>query len=216
MKNRKKVFIQDNKPVVVIKNKKYDDAFDGLVKVAIGKNIANYNSFINCIYVSRELFESIGSVAVLYNDSTKEYQDVFCHVEEEELKGNQIRATATLLNNIKYEEDDELFLLKYNHASFNDIKIQRIDNIKEDYVVLSKKTLDNIFPNFGSTKYRLFVLYNSVTGENLVVKKKHIIIDDSLKEGVIRISRILRLFLGLETRDYIPDLAWKSLNKESK
>ena len=214
-KNKKMIVIEDNKPVVVFKNKKYSDAFDSLFKVTVGSNITNYNSFINCIYVSKELFDSIGSVAVLYNDSAKEYQDVFCHIEEE-LKGNQIRVTATLISNIGYEKGDELFLLKYNHASFNDIKIQRIDNIKEDYVVLSKKTLDNIFPNFEATKYRLFVLYNTITGENLVVKKKHIIVDDSLKEGAIRLSRILRLFLGLETKDYVPYLAWESLNQESE
>ena len=215
MKNEKLIVIEDNKPIVVIKNKKYDDAFTSMVKVTIGKTITNYNSFINCIYVSKELYKELGSVAVIYNNETKEYQDVFCHVEES-LKGNEIRATSTLLNNIKYKPDNELFLLRYSHASFNHINVQKIDNIKEDYVALSKKTLESIFPDFNTTKYRLFDLYNTVTGEHLVIKKKHIIVDDSLEEGAIRLSRILRLFLGLETRDYVPDLAWKSLDTSSE
>ena len=212
---RNSVDIENNIPFVLIKGKRHTDAFITSYKVNVCKNITNYNSFINCIYVSKELFETIGSVAILFNSDAKEYQEVFCHTDEK-LQNSDIRATSTLLSNLKYENDDELFLLQYNHVLFNDIKVQKIDNIKEDYIVISKKTIEKTFPSFNESKYRLFSLYNTVTGENIVVKKKHIIVDDTLKEGTIRLSRVLRIFLGLENNDFISDLAWKTLDQNSE
>lgn len=214
-KNKKTIVIENNKPFVVINGKKHDDAFADSIKVTIIGKIINYNSFINCVYVSKEVYDFFGSVAVLYNTKTKAYQEVFCHVKAT-LKGKEIKASLTLINNFKCKENDELLLLKYKHASFNKVKTQMIDNIKEDYVALSEKTLNSIFPNINASKYRLFSLYNSITGEHLIIKRKHIKVENSLEEGTVRLSRILRIFLGLQARDYVPNLAWDLLDTKSE
>ncbi|MGM9873959.1 MAG: hypothetical protein ACI31G_03460 [Bacilli bacterium] len=206
-----KIIIDNKNAVIMVGKKQYTDAFSGAINVSISENTINpINSLLNFAYVSPNIYKQIGGVCYLFCQSSGEKIELFL-LPSESLVGNKIQVTSTIYSKFNCSEESDFYLLRYCFALFNKVKTQKIDKIKEDNIVVSKKTIDSMIPDYQTCKYRLFSLHNTSTGENIIIKKKHIVIDDSLPEGVIRISRIQRIFLGFELRDYIPDLVWTQL-----
>ena len=201
----------DNEKLLVKRGKEiFDDAFTSRKQVNVIKgNLGRTDSFLNRIHVSNQLFEKVGAVALIYNYDTEQWMEVFC-ILDKELKGNDIRVTETIFNEISIDEGD-ISLIKYNSLSFSKIIRQKVDQIKEDNIVISQALIDEMDPNFFNSGYKLYSLYNTSTGENIIIKKKHIKFDDKLDKNTIRISNLQRTFLGFEGRDYIPEIVWSQL-----
>ena len=207
---RTDILIDNDKILVKRGNKTFANAFMRKEQVNVIKPyLSRTDSFLNRIHVSNQLFEKVGSIAVVLNNSTDEWMEVFC-ISDKELKGNDIRVTETIFNEISIDEGD-ISLIKYNSLSFSKIVRQKIEQIKEDNIVISKALIDAIDPNFFNNEFKLYSLYNTTTGENIIIKKKHIIVDESLGKDTIRISNLQRTFLGFEGRDYIPEIVWSQL-----
>lgn len=205
-------FILTDKGVAIAKGKRVlNGVFSESIPVTIeNKSLSPENSALNVVYVSETLYVKTGPVAILYCKELNKYIEVFCKLTNK-IKGDTIQVTSTIYNNLSCSDNDSFYLLIYPKVVFSNVKTQKVDNIKEDVVVVSQKTIESAYPDFKNSKISLFSLHNSLTGENLIVKKSHIVVDPCLPEGSIRINRIQRTFLGFEFRDYIPSYAWDKL-----
>ena len=207
---RTELLINENSILVKCGNKVFNNAFTSICQVkAIKPFLSRIDSFLNRIHVSNQLFEKVGSVAIILNNDTNEWMEVFCLLDNT-LKDDEIRVTETIYNEVSVEDSD-ISVLKYNSLSFSKVVRQKIEQIKEDNIVISKTLIDEVDPYFFNSEFKLYSLYNTTTGENIIVKKKHIVIDETLKKESIRISNLQRTFLGFEGRDYIPEIVWSQL-----
>lgn len=213
---KKTEVIIDNDKLLVRRGKEtFDKAFSSIEQVKVIKPLlGRSDSFLNRIHVSNQLFEKVGAVALIYNNDTEQWMEVFC-IADNELKGNSIRVTETINTEIQLK-DSNVSLLVYKSLSFTKIIRQKVDQIKEDNIVISKELINEVDPDFFDNEYKLYSLYNTVTGENMIIKKKHIIVDDKLDKETIRISNLQRTFLGFEGRDYIPETVWSQLMMRCK
>ena len=204
----------DNDKLLVKRGKEvFDNAFTSREQVNVIKgNLSRTDSFLNRIHVSNQLFEKVGAVALIYNHDTEQWMEVFC-ILDNELNGNDIRVTETINTELSLEDASGVSLLVYKSLSFSKIMRQKVDQIKEDNIVISEELMNEIDPH---NAYKLYSLYNTSTGENMIIKKKHIKFDKGLDKSTIRISNLQRTFLGFEGRDYIPEIVWSQLMSRCK
>ena len=205
------LLIDNDKQLVKRGKEIFDNAFSSKEQVNVIKgNLGRTDSFLNRIHVSNQLFEKVGAVALILNNDTNEWMEVFC-ILDSALKGNDIRVTETIFNDMQLEKCSGVSLLAYKSLSFSKIIRQKVDQIKEGNIVISQALINEMDPNFFNSGYKLYSLYNTSTGENIIIKKKHIKFDDKLDKNTIRISNLQRTFLGFEGRDYIPEIVWSQL-----
>lgn len=204
----------DNEKLLVKRGKEiFGNAFTSREQVNVIKgNLSRTDSFLNRIHVSNQLFEKVGAVALIYNHDTEQWMEVFCALDNE-LKGNDTRVTETINTEMSLEDASGVSLLVYKSLSFTKIMRQKVDHIKEDNIVISEELMNEIDPH---NAYKLYSLYNTSTGENMIIKKKHIKFDKGLDKNTIRISNLQRTFLGFEGRDYIPEIVWSQLMSRCK
>lgn len=206
-----KIKLEDEKALLKYKDSENEYVFKEIIKVDIVSHVNNKSSRLNIVLVPKKLFQSLGEICVLFNSLTNEYEEVFLKTDSE-LHGHGIKVSPTILNKFSDTEDGGFYLIKYNAIKVNKVYKQYIENIKEDNVVLSSQYEEY----FENVECSLFMISNTVTGENIVVKRRHINFDKKLNSNSIRINRNQRIFLGLELGDYIPDPLFEKLNKNKK
>lgn len=111
---------------------------------------------------------------------------------------------------------EELLLLKNKSYVFNNIDTQRIENIREDSVVVS--ALDGNGVEVDVDGFLYFQFFNYYTNESIVLKCNHVKVDKALKQGTILLNQKQRTFLELENRLAIPAQHWQEIiaNVEEK
>ena len=91
----------------------------------------------NIILVSEQVFDDFRNCrAILFNPQNKSYFDVTLK-KSAELSGNDIAVTKATKEKLSLKLQEELLLLKNKSYVFNNIDTQRIENIREDSVVVS-------------------------------------------------------------------------------
>lgn len=166
---------------------------------------------LHTIGVSQKVFDEIGdsSLIIFNNGKFMTAEPIVADVEEKAIK-----TTQYIKEYLDISEDSEVTLLINKTFSFNKMFIQKIDNIKEDILVLSKSDYDAIAPILSS--YKLIKLKNGYTEQSITIKSSHIIPSETIPCGTILLNRKQRVFLGLETRKYLsPDL-WNRITDNLK
>ena len=166
---------------------------------------------INTVKVPHAMYCRLrGTDIILYNRDNGLYVNI--ELAPDKLQNDQIKLTKYIKDTIEFDEGDKLALLANKTLTFSRIIIQRIDNIKEDYVTISNKDACGL--SVALDKFTFFKLYNFYTGETIIVKRNHIKINNDLPQGAIQLNRKQRTFLGLELPRYIePRLRDELMNK---
>lgn len=165
------------------------------------------------ICVSEKLFSECQSEKmILINLANSSFINVTL-VLGSELTDNEFWATNHISEQLQIHENDSVLLCRYNDYGFNRIRTQKIDYIRESNVIISTNDYTNMKIDLYSSKCDLFEVYNTVTKESLIVKKNHILIDDTLPSGSIRLNRKQRIYLGVELPAFLSQFQWELLAK---
>lgn len=207
MKN-KKVTLERNEGTVCIKYKRHinNSQLQNCKKVCYTSTIKS--SILNTVGVSKEVYNILkGLGLILFNPCNGKYIDIV--IIPINVNSNEIKVANHVKEVLDLSEGDELMLIKNNTFCFSNIKIQKIENIKEDNVVISSQDINEKFIELD--KFSFFHFFNYYTGDSIIVKKSHIHIDASLKRGTILLNKKQRTFLGLELPKHIANSYWEEI-----
>lgn len=166
------------------------------------------SSVLNTVGVSEDLYNSLkGSGIILFNPTNGKYIDVV--IVPVKIDSKHIKVANYVKEVLQLCQGDEVIIAENSTYSFSKIKIQKIENIKEDNVVVSGRDIDGKAVDLDMFSY--FQFFNHHTGDSIIVKKSHIRIDAALKDGTILLNKKQRIFLGVELPKYISNSYWEEI-----
>ena len=93
--------------------------------------------------------------------------------------------------------------------------LQKIDNIKDDSLVISSKDACKLNNMISVSQYELFEIINITTQKSFIINRKHILIDTTLPAGSIRLNRKHRCLLESTLPLYLSDKLWSIIAKNN-
>lgn len=161
----------------------------------------------SAVYVCEELFSKYSDKKMLLiNPDNSAFIEV--NLRKSDIASGYLGATTEVKRHLDVQDKAELYLCDYReYAIFNKVKPQRIEHIRENNVVVSRKTYERI----AASGFRLFEIYNSRTKENITIQKTHFVPDDSLGDGEVRLNKRQRYWLGCEAPLFIDSEDWTSM-----
>lgn len=207
MKNRKITLKKiEDKIQIIYKNRRNSNQLQ-IYKSVHFSSIIKSNT-LNVVGVARSVYYELkGYGLILFNSANGKFIDIV--VTPVDIEAGRIKATNYIKEYLDILDTSELIILKNITFGYSKIKIQKIDNIKEDYVVLSDKDTEGNDIKFD--KFSLFHIFNYYTGESIIVKRNHIIIDSNLEKGSVLLNKKQRTFLGVELPKCISNSYWNEL-----
>ncbi len=209
MKKNQQRFSITEQNVIFKLNRKKNIKFDDCQKIVYDarKNVSPEK--FNIINVSKELFSVYNKDRVLL---IKECGNEYINVElvlNKDLNGNEFLATKYVAEKLLLQNGDNVIICRYNDITISKLDIQNIDNIRENKLVVSAKDID--MHQWNLKDFKLYEVYNSFTGDSLVVKASHIIEDEHLEAGTMKLNRKQRIALGAELPLCISPEQWDVL-----
>lgn len=207
MKNNK-VTLEKNENTIRIKYKRHINNLQLQECRYVHYNSTIKSSVLNTVGVSEEIYNALkGLGLILFNPYNGKYIDIV--IIPIKIDSKEIKVANYVKEVLELNEDDELILIENTTFCFYNIKIQKIENIKEDNIVISSQDINE--KGIELDKFSFFQFFNYYTGDSIIVKKSHIQIDASLKKGTILLNKKQRTFLGLELPKHISDTYWKEI-----
>ena len=105
---------------------------------------------------------------------------------------NRVRTILSLV------DDQEIALGRYQEETFGHVTTQRVEDIKKNVIIVSPAVHKRL-TSLANGKILLYQLYNQRTGDNIILKSDHIIVDEDKTDDKIGLTRKQRIVLGLET-----------------
>lgn len=208
---KKQITLEKNENSIQIKYKSSSNSSQLQLYKQMHFNGTIDSHVLNTIKVSKENYDILrGTSLILYNADNNNFIDVVATPSD--IKSDEIKATNYIREMLNINDEDKLFIFKNTTYCFNEIKIQRIDHIKEDNIVISNKDINGNIVNLD--KFAFFQFYNYYTGETIIVKKSHIHINEQLANGTILLNRKQRTFLGVELPKHIPKYFWNEITSK--
>lgn len=163
---------------------------------------------LNSVVVPAEVYHALrGRGLLLLNPENGEYLDVVITPGDVEADG--VKVTSHIRDVLNIEKDNRLVLIENKTRWFSKINIQRIENIKEDNIVVSARDMNK--SGVDTDKFAFFQIFNYYTGDSIIVKRSHIRVSSDLQEGTISLNKKQRYFLNLELPIHIPDAYWEEI-----
>ena len=214
METNKPYFCFDNGKIVLLhKNSQYE-LFNETQKLNFVDNRFAVPDKLNIIGVSPIVLSKFRHQKMaLINMETGNHINVSL-TSYDKIGDNDFVATSFLKDLLNLETSDNIYLCQFKDLKFNSIKPQRIDHIRESDLVISENDYNNLCCDIQQSPCKTFEVYNTLTHESIIVKKSHIFVDNSLKTGSIRLSRKLRICLGLELPQYLSTKQWNTLKEK--
>lgn len=112
-------------------------------------------------------------------------------VPQDSLDVGQIAITKHVQRTLKIADhaDYEVFIRKAPYARFDKIRVQSIDKVSSEDVVISTKMIEGGAVQELLEGADLFGIKDVVTNQSFIVKANHLVFDDSLDAGVIKLNR---------------------------
>lgn len=204
-----KVIFKKHNDSFHIKYKKYIN--DTQLKII--KNVQYISTIksltLNTVGVSKDTYNELKKKRlVLFNPYNEKYIDDIV-IKSIDVNPNEIKVVNYIKEKLKLKDGDELVLIENVTYSFSNISVQKIENIKENNIVISMQDING--REIKLDKFSHFQFFNYYTKESIIVKKSHIKIDASLKNGTILLNMKQRIFLGLELPLSISDSYWDEI-----
>ncbi|MCM1441413.1 MAG: hypothetical protein NC131_19735 [Roseburia sp.] len=207
MKNKQVTLEKTNDKIQITYKRKKNDTQLQFYKSVNFSSILKSN-ILNVVGVSQSDYDILkGCGLILFNSANGKYIDVV--VTSIDITPNNIKATNYIKEYLDISDDSELMILTNSTYCYSRIRIQKIDNIKEDYVVISDKDINGNCIRLD--KFSFFHIFNYYTGESIIVKRNHIKIDSDLEQGNILLNKKQRTFLGIELPKSISNSYWNEL-----
>lgn len=179
--------------------------------VYVGKRFTIQDK-LNVICVSRKIYSKCKhDKFLLFTPSTNSYLSVTL-VADQKLSENEFMSTTYVKDQLNLSDGDSVFFCTFDSRTYNQIYTQTVENIRENNLVISAFDRDDQEINLKNFKH--YEIYNSFSGDSLIIKASHIIIDPALPAGTVRLNRKQRIFLGLELPLYLSDEQWAILSSE--
>lgn len=212
MKKKKDLFEYTENDVIFNYEKTRSHPFSERTTLVFVEERFFYPDKLNVIAVSPSVYEkTCREKFLLTKKGGNGYINVTL-VKKETLENDQFFATAMIIDELSLKDGDEVELCRYNSCSFENIITQKIDHIRESELVISKKDANGNLIRVNDYKY--FELYNPFTYDSIIVKREHIVVDETLKKnGTIRLNRKQRFCLGCELPQILTTAQWNIIEK---
>lgn len=114
------------------------------------------------------------------------------------LADDEIAVTKHVQRTLKLagRADREVFMQKAPYMRFDKIRVQSIDKVSSEDVVISARAIGESSTRELFESASLFGIKDVITNQSFIVKANHLVIDDSLDTGVIKLNRRQRILLG--------------------
>lgn len=202
---------------ITCRGKTNDEQLSVFAELSFAGIAGRSSDVLNTISLSSANMEKLnGAPLTLLNRANGMYTDVVAI--KSDIGDDQIKIsnyTAEWLG-IDDAADDKttLTLLANKTVAINKVTVQKIDFIKNDYIVMSQKDYDVIASSMAD--FRLLSISNGYCGEEMIVKRSHIKADGKLAQGEILLSKKQRTYLGLQTPLYLPQHLYDKLKAATK
>ena len=216
MKSKVKVKYNGEKITIVNGRKKDDGQFyDGIMVKDESKTSAA--GALNELRVSSAIYdEYAGFAPVIINAETGAFFDVRLNIDST-LKNDRVHVSSNVRDVLGSTDKSKLILCKNRCIEIGKVFIQRIDDIKEDFITVYNDDAEFVK---SLSAYKFMEVVNVFTDESLVIKTTHIKCEkttkpDDKRNGSIRLNRKQRQFLGLNVPQYLNDGQWDILKKNA-
>lgn len=194
MKNNVMITKSENGEMILRRGKRAcRNCFDAPLPLRIAeKRCGQMDGRLNRVCVSGEVLQGLDALYVtLVNERSGRFMDVFVDSAAGMDRG-EIRLTAVVADALEAHSGEAVLLCPRKAVSFRRIMKQKIGQVKEEAVVISaeEKAAQQL------SQFDLFELYNPLTRDAIVIRARHIIADETLKTGEIRINQRQRSMLG--------------------
>lgn len=205
------VMLQDG--VVSIKRKRRSDStylnFCTEVKWDSEKDILKPIDSYQCyIKLSADVREKIkGNYCVVLNPDTGDFVDVLIDPDVITECTGEIFITNYVKRRACITNTSRIVICTENYDEFSKVRIQKMENIKSDYVAVPEGTVsESLLKDFS-----LFEIINNLTNDTIFVKSKNIVVDNGLPKGTIRLNRKQRKLLSDNIPLRLSDAQWQQL-----
>lgn len=169
---------------------------------------------LNVIETSAEIFDSFQfEKLLLINPKNGKYTNVSLSLSNKTAE-TDFAATPYLKDLLGLQEEEQCYLCSYANFTFDNVRVQKIDFIRENNLVLSEVDYHNLLCNVKDLPYKFFEVYNTRTHDSIIVQKSHIVIDKTLAPGTIRLTRKQRICLGKELPPCLLETEWAALEEK--
>lgn len=141
----------------------------------------------------------------LVNGANGLFANVYVQQGPHEETGH-IRLTHVVQDLVQLQPGDEVLLCRRQEAAFGKIRMQSIENVKEEDINIPC----NALPEDYFSLFSMFELYNPLTQDALILRARHIRRDSRLKEGEIRLTGRQRALLGENVPARLTHSQWNS------
>lgn len=200
---------------VYVKGKKDSDSgqLTVLLTARYNSKRISFNQNLDNIALSEKNFSlTKDKLLTLVNAANGKYIDVSITCDSS-LGCNEIATSNHVRESLNIQEDSELILCNNKVLHFENVMLQKIDNIKEDTLVISHKDSEGTVSAILDSKYELMEVVNTITGKSIIISKSHIIVDTSLPAGAIRLNRKQRGILETGLPMHISDIQYSRLKE---
>lgn len=212
---KKEVRVLKDKSGICVQSKKCLDSeqLSVLLSARYNPKRVIFNQNLNNIALSDKNFNlAKDKLLTLINTVNGKYVDVSTMCDSS-LGCNEIATSGFVRESLNIQEDSQLILCSNKVLHYEKVMLQKIDNIKEDTLVISYKDIDGAVNSIHDSKYELLEVINTVTGKSIIISKSHIIVDTSLPDGAIRLNRKQRGFLDTDLPLHLSDIQYNRLKE---
>jgi hypothetical protein len=215
MRNKRVGVSTENEEVKIRKRKKlYGGAFTRKIefKCAEGKLRSQE---LNVVGVSIEDFAGLSEEKLLMcSSSGGDFINVTV-VRDDAAPPGCFIPTNYVKNRLELKAGDRVYMCVYAGNVLKKFVLQRLEKIQSNDFMISKADYDELIGAPRVKDCAFFEIYNTLTKDSVVVKRKHILKDDTLKKGQIRLNRKQRICLGLELPMQLTPRQWEMLLEKS-
>ena len=210
MKNRQPVFdFTDENPVITHGKNRYRDILSGRASLTLVQGRLTVHE-LNVAGVNQSAGFAPGERLLAVNPATNSFLEVRVTFSKSAPDGCFI-CTPYVRETLGLEDGENAVFTRYVENKYTNVMVQRIDNIRENNLVVSPEDAFGLSAAFDRSPCGLFEVLNAQTGENMIVKREHIIVDPGLPRGSVRFNRKQRLWLGLELPSKLAVTQWKTV-----
>ena len=214
MKNRQPVFdFTDENPVITHGKNRYRDILSGRASLTLVQGRLTVHE-LNVAGVSQSAGFATGERLLAVNPATNSFLEVRATFSKSAPNGCVI-CTPYGRETLGLEDGENAVFTRYVENKYTNVMVQRIDNIRENNLVVSPEDAFGLSAAFDRSPCCLFEVLNAQTGENMIVKRQHIIVDSELPRGSVRLNRKQRLWLGLELPSKLAVTQWQTAVRSS-
>ncbi len=196
--------------VVFSVNRKERIAFREYREMECTGRAVTFPDVFHAISVGREVYEAYRHEKMLL---LKEGSGAHVNVQlmlNEKLAAGEFRSTSFVREKLGIQTGDRAYLCRYDSRVYGKILTQKIDHIRENNLVVS--ALDSRGEKMDVQHFRHFEVFSPLTGGSMIVRASHIVVDEKLAPGTLRLNRKQRIFMGLEFPFFLTREQWARLN----